>query len=250
MKIQKILTTTLLTGFLAAGSAQAAVLVTYELTGGSAIGTDANGADSITFSNLVFNGFDQSDVTSDTVPGDQDLIQVLGSEDVGGSNDLNTNLGQAVAANSYFSFTVANNSGLALQLDSFSVDTAYTNSYRAGYGLFSSADGFDSIGADLIASRATTPTTFNSFTEVSTTQQTDLLTLAGAGANVASTDFLLADGEALTFFLVGTQNSSSVTRAWEFDNISISGTTIPVPEPSSTALLGLGGLALILRRRK
>jgi hypothetical protein len=31
-----------------------------------------------------------------------------------------------------------------------------------------------------------------------------------------------------------------------FDNISVTS----VPEPSSTALLGLGGLALILRRRK
>lgn len=32
-----------------------------------------------------------------------------------------------------------------------------------------------------------------------------------------------------------------------FDNISLTGT---IPEPSSTALIGLGGLALILRRRK
>ena len=32
------------------------------------------------------------------------------------------------------------------------------------------------------------------------------------------------------------------------DNVTITATT--VPEPSSTALLGLGGLALILRRRK
>lgn len=32
------------------------------------------------------------------------------------------------------------------------------------------------------------------------------------------------------------------------DDISVQG--VPIPEPSSTALLGLGGLALILRRRK
>jgi len=34
----------------------------------------------------------------------------------------------------------------------------------------------------------------------------------------------------------------------EIDSITL--TTLPVPEPSSTALLGLGGLALLLRRRK
>lgn len=35
----------------------------------------------------------------------------------------------------------------------------------------------------------------------------------------------------------------------DLDNLTVN-TTDPIPEPSSTALLGLGGLALILRRRK
>jgi hypothetical protein len=34
------------------------------------------------------------------------------------------------------------------------------------------------------------------------------------------------------------------------DNLSFSQTTVQIPEPSSTALIGLGGLALILRRRR
>ena len=34
------------------------------------------------------------------------------------------------------------------------------------------------------------------------------------------------------------------------DSFSLEGDITPVPEPSTTALLGLGGLALILRRRK
>ena len=36
----------------------------------------------------------------------------------------------------------------------------------------------------------------------------------------------------------------------EFNEMSLSGTVTTVPEPSSTALIGLGGLALILRRRR
>lgn len=245
MKKQKIITTALLTSFLAASSAQAAVLAVYELTGGSEITTDADGGDLITFSALNFNSFTQSDVTN---AGAQDFIQVDGTQDAGASNTLNTSLGQAVAADSYFSFIVTNNSGLDLQLDAFSVDTSYTNSFRAGYGLYSSADGFDSITGDRIASGTSTP--IGTANQAPFTRTTNLLTLGGAGANVSSSDFLIADGDSLTFFLVGTQNSGGATRLWGFDNISVSGTTIPVPEPSSTALLGLGGLALILRRRK
>lgn len=39
---------------------------------------------------------------------------------------------------------------------------------------------------------------------------------------------------------------TAVGEAFAFDNLVVT----PVPEPSSTALLGLGGLALILRRRR
>lgn len=42
---------------------------------------------------------------------------------------------------------------------------------------------------------------------------------------------------------VGVENYNSATR--NFDNLTLS-----VPEPSSTALLGLGGLALVLRRKR
>ena len=45
---------------------------------------------------------------------------------------------------------------------------------------------------------------------------------------------------------VGTGNS----RHMRMDNLQIGAAAAAVPEPSSTALLGLGGLALILRRRR
>ena len=46
--------------------------------------------------------------------------------------------------------------------------------------------------------------------------------------------------------------SSGLAGDWELDYLALdtTGAFAPVPEPSSTALLGLGGLALILRRRK
>ena len=39
-------------------------------------------------------------------------------------------------------------------------------------------------------------------------------------------------------------------RTIEFNSMALNGDVVAVPEPSSAALLGLGGLALILRRRK
>ena len=54
------------------------------------------------------------------------------------------------------------------------------------------------------------------------------------------------DGDTLQLRFV--ERGNSTARDIYVDNYSVS--SAPVPEPTSTALLGLGGLALILRRRK
>lgn len=83
------------------------------------------------------------------------------------------------------------------------------------------------------------------------------------GATIA----LSATGDALllgdTFQLVNSDADITGTALWDFSDASLdsglawdtsafntTGFVTVVPEPSSTALLGLGGLALILRRRK
>ncbi len=53
--------------------------------------------------------------------------------------------------------------------------------------------------------------------------------------------------DTIAFRSVGSTYTASLKQDFAFiDNVSLT----PVPEPSSAALLGLGGLALILRRRK
>ena len=70
------------------------------------------------------------------------------------------------------------------------------------------------------------------------------LTLAGDGLDVASFDITgIQDGD--TFQLT----SNKVDISWSLIS-GVAFDTAAVPEPSTTALLGLGGLALILRRRK
>lgn len=75
----------------------------------------------------------------------------------------------------------------------------------------------------------------------------------GFGANDAfgtwnneSFSFLVTDATQAITLEFGMTRTASDTADLVIDNISVNA----VPEPSSTALLGLGGLALILRRRK
>ncbi len=74
----------------------------------------------------------------------------------------------------------------------------------------------------------------------------DLVTATGPGMNwvTNSYDFIAAGTSTNLKFTFESQDGGGLAG---LDNIRI---TTAVPEPSSTALLGLGGLALILRRRK
>ena len=66
--------------------------------------------------------------------------------------------------------------------------------------------------------------------------------------DVSTTDLdLLTD---ITHLRVTMTEKASGGASWHQQIGSVSMDVVPVPEPSSTALLGLGGLALILRRRR
>ena len=95
------------------------------------------------------------------------------------------------------------------------------------------------------------------------TSPVEIARFEGLGANALGTwvakSYTLTDGvDGITFtddayimirkLSVGGTNGGANNTFHVFDNISI--TSAAVPEPSSTALLGLGGLALMMRRRK
>ncbi len=84
----------------------------------------------------------------------------------------------------------------------------------------------------------------NSFSVVSSSK------VSISGNSISGT--LDNDGAAVLLFS-GAQSSQSWTSTMPFSGDYVSyriGSTSVVPEPSSTALLGLGGLALLLRRKK
>ncbi len=76
-----------------------------------------------------------------------------------------------------------------------------------------------------------------------------------SGGNVSFGDFTFAgaadDGDLTNDFIIMGVSYNGPTSNSDFTTTSGYTLTVnPVPEPSSAALLGLGGLALILRRRK
>lgn len=76
---------------------------------------------------------------------------------------------------------------------------------------------------------------------------------ATAQASSTNSNYIVFSGLTESSFDINVLKDSSSTAAWSragIKGIQLVSTPVAVPEPSSTALLGLGGIALILRRRK
>jgi hypothetical protein len=80
-----------------------------------------------------------------------------------------------------------------------------------------------------------------------TTNAADYTVTFHDGSGQVGGSYSLGGAPALTHIWIGQNRSGSYT----FDQVMLSDNVVAaVPEPTTTALLGLGGLALILRRRK
>lgn len=111
----------------------------------------------------------------------------------------------------------------------------FKSNLDASYTLTSSLGGIDTNSTNALSAIGNTlvSDTYTSTLGASLQNLTDTdVTFTWAFANDAGASVAIAD------------------RGHVMDNIVLNGTISAVPEPSSTALLGLGGLALILRRRK
>ncbi len=163
-----------------------------------------------------------------------------------GSNDetFGTSAGAASDTNSLrlqkpenrvLEINVANNSGATLIFDELHFDGAYTgDSVRSFDVIFvntSTATSSISLGSgSFTASTAGTVADYDDF-------------------DIDVSSISLDDGEEGYFQITfdgATPSGSTVNSSSAIDNVELT----VVPEPSSAALLGLGGLALILRRRK
>ncbi len=196
----------------------------------------------------AFSGADQSvDVSSGVVVG-------LGSD----AEDVGINFSETLGI--YF--------GIDINIsDDASAD--YVMGFRDGSALaariFLSGDGSDiSVGVNSGGSGAASPgaTSVDTFSLNTTVRIVGFADGAGtvsawinpslADSGAPSVTFTNADSGGLDgFFLRQGGSWDNGGASWTADNLIVATTFAEVvPEPSSTALLGLGGLALILRRRR
>ncbi|HEX7010476.1 MAG TPA: PEP-CTERM sorting domain-containing protein [Phycisphaeraceae bacterium] len=133
----------------------------------------------------------------------------------------------------YFSFTVTPDSGNTLNLDSLTLDAARGGGSRPrGFVVRSSADGFTT---DL----AVNP---NTNTDLPTQRLIDFFTTYTVDLSDPAFDAVAGPLEFRIYVF-----SPGTGSAIDFDNITLHGEV--VPEPASLALLGLGGLGFLRRRR-
>ncbi len=157
----------------------------------------------------------------------------------GGSNSGQNLSLNRLTRGGVLTFTLTNDSGLDRTMDGFYFDAVRRNTQSAtGWSLsFSGA-----ISGTAASGAITSVANMNGATSGQRDKVVDLTGLTD-GVWEAGTDAIFS----LTFS-GATGTSGGGGQETLIDNIGI--TADVVPEPSTTALLGLGGLALILRRRK
>ena len=189
------------------------------------------------------NEFDDSDTALYSVDTDTDSVATRLASDVidgGGGNAIigtqfgatgsasgspNSNFGNADEAGAYFSFTVTPNAGKQISYESLSFYYGTHSNGSGEYGLRY----VDGANAEV--------------TVVSTGSDPRF-----AGVNLYTINlggFTSSDTVEWRIYL----SSSSDTVGQRFDDITLNATVSDIPEPGSLALLGLGGLCLIRRRR-
>jgi uncharacterized protein (TIGR03382 family) len=222
--------TTLLAGLLALPAidrAEGAVLVAYQMgQANPQVQDPLNGAAGGDLTNG--GGFGTFNVSATHTYASAPVLQV--NPNAGG---VATNASDAFAGNAFIRFTVTVGSGVALMdLTNISFQIARGGDSGRGFGL-----------------RVTTPTTTNQTLVASTAVPTIRPNFTNQSIDLTPFASLqnLSTGDVVTFELA--VYTPSTGNSMELDNITISGNTVAIPEPSlaGLALLGIAGL---FRRRR
>jgi hypothetical protein len=218
-----------------AASANAAIIAEYTFTGGSTASTPGTLGSSI--------GFEAGITGSSTASDD---LRITGGETLGGENggpDYEDVDQDRIATANWVTFTIAVSATQEIGLTSLDFD--YTEIDPAAFllGVYTSKTGFTE-GDHLLG-------IFDSTTTAGPLPNTTFTDNNGTSVNLSGITALqgLTDETVEFRFLLGDSSGSS-SRIHVLDDIVLNGDVTVVPEPSTTALIGLGGIALILRRRK
>ena len=155
-----------------------------------------------------------------------------------GVNGLSARSMNAGASNPWWEFTITPNAGTTVELTTMTLDAGISltlSNSNWDYDVSWSIDGFG--------------TTLGTFDGPSGTMTT--ITSTDLSIDLSS---LPAQSDSFTVRVspnrIGGTNGAASQRAGWIDNVTLNGdVTTAIPEPSSLALLGLSGLALLRRRR-
>ncbi|WP_435892612.1 PEP-CTERM sorting domain-containing protein [Oceaniferula spumae] len=212
-------------------SSMAATLASYEFNNPDP-GAAGAGTETVDFTSSDTDMNSTASIFSSGAGFDMNRTQVSNGFTSGGlglSAGQGNDLAGAIAANDYFTFTVTAESGFILNLQNLTLDVGRAANGAEDFYVFSDVDGF--ADGQQIGSAVD-------------------ITTAGTSLPVDLSDSKYSGLSSIEFRIyVDDRASNNDTSSATFvDNVVLTGDA--VPEPSSVALLGLGGLALILRRRK
>lgn len=197
-------------------SANAAVIASYDFTNESL-------ASDVSPSNAAASDFsDGSGYSNTSFDGDDREVAGAGS---GGNAATNSDNGE------YFFFTVTADAGYELNLDGIELDAQRAGSSPDRITVFALPDGDDSLEATIVDNQRLN-TTFTNY---------------GGGANLQGAAFQSLDSIEIRVVFHGNNQGGGFN---EVDNVVLTGESVLIPEPASLALLGLGGLCLLPRRRR
>ena len=208
---------------------RADVLTLYPFSNNSLASTDTNQLSTASAINI---GSGLNDTTRFTTNGNPGAALRVNTDETGG-----TTFDTAITDNDFFTFALAPANGYRFVFQNFSVDLATSSTtFTTDVRLQASING--SAFVDL-----------NSVTDYSsTTYTTEVFDLSGRNNNAA-----IAAGASVVLRVVVFDNANNADNYTAFDNITLNGTVVPIPEPGTAALLSLGAVTAggaILRRRK
>ncbi len=219
----------------AAASAHAGIVGAYEFTDNSLDATSI--APGLVFSTMTNTGGKSGSLGWFTSATADELR-------IDGHGPTQTTISAAISNSQWLRFTITILDGYVLNLDNIQVNISGSsiNNFSRGQ-VYSSVHGYDQVTNDSLGNLGYT----TSGTTTMALQTVDLNNPVGSNVTAADHDGLTGT---ITFTIPWIDDSSSTTRWVTLFDITVNGEVALIPEPGSLALIAVGTLLVLPRRRR